>query len=232
MKKYKLHIFFIVTFALWFIPWELKKTFPSFWGSNYLQWSIAGITSLLIPIGSLWSLSWMLKGKKQGYWFLIAFSLPLFFLLFSFAVVTPLLMRVQMHQCSLFNKDAETISMLTNQIYESKTEDMQKNLARARILYSIFGIKPYLPSGNGKYELYSPTEKAKKTWAEIQKAKRIAIQTDNMINWQLKQIPWLFSVYLGNYILIMALGLGIYNYKGRESEPNVSGNHIPAIADM
>ena len=56
----------------------------------------------------------------------------------------------------------------------------------------------------------------------------MAIQTENMINWQLKQIPWLFSVYLGNYILIMALGLGLYSYKRKKSEQNESPDQKPA----
>ena len=218
MKKYKLQILFIVTYALWFIPWEFKKTLPSIFGSNYLQWSLTAIVSILIPIGSLWSLSWIQKGRRSGYWLLLAFSVPLLISLFSYAVVSPMLMRLQIHQLSFFSKDVETISTLSNQIYESKPQDKQKNLARARILYGFYGIKPYLPSENGRLKIYSPTEKDVKRWKEMQETKQMAIQTENMIKWQLKQIPWLFSVYLGNYILIMALGLGFYSYKRNNND--------------
>ena len=213
MKTNKLQLLFFITFALWFIPWEFKKTLPSILGSDYLQWFLTVIVSILIPVGSLWSLYWIEKGRKNGYYLLLAFSSPLIITLFLYAVTTPMLMRLQIHQHSFFNKDVETISTLLNQINESKPNDKQKNLARSRILYSIFGIKPYLPFENGKYELYSPTSKDEKRWKEMQKVRQIAIQTENSIIQQLKQIPWLFSVYLGNYIFIMALGLGIYSYK-------------------
>lgn len=103
-------------------------------------------------------------------------------------------------------------------MHTSKPEDKQKNLARARMLYGFYGIKPYLPSKNGGLKIYSPTKKDEKRWKDMQKTKQKAIQTENMIKWQLKQIPWLFTVYLGNYIFIMALGLGFYSYKIRKSE--------------
>lgn len=215
MKKYKLHILYLITLALWFIPRDLKTTFPALFGSNYIQWSIAYIVSLLIPIGSLYSLYWIKKGKKGGYWFFIAFSTPLVVSLFLYAVISPLLLSLQGSQHSIFKDDANTISILLNQIQSSKSKDRARNIARARILYSLYGIKAYMPSDNGNLSIYSPTEDDKVRWQEMQKTKQTALATDNIINWQLKQIPWLFSIFLGNYILIMGIGLGIYSYHKR-----------------
>jgi hypothetical protein len=98
-------------------------------------------------------------------------------------------------------------------------------------LYGFYGIKPYLPSVKGGFKIYSPTEKDEKRWKEMQKTKQMAIQTENMINRQLNQIPWLFSVYLGTYILIMTLGLGIYSFKRKKSGPDVSANPDTAAAE-
>jgi hypothetical protein len=78
-----------------------------------------------------------------------------------------------------------------------------------------------LPSEKGRFKIYSPTAKDEKCWKEMQKTKQMAIQTENMIKWQLQQIPWLFSVYLGNYILIMALGLGFYSYKRNKAHKSI-----------
>lgn len=94
----------------------------------------------------------------------------------------------------------------------------------------MFGIQTVWKNDEGALERYSPTSVQQEQWQETNKKKRKAREYSNKLDWTLKQVPWLFGVYLGSFSLILLAGLAVHTYKS-DSKNVDTGNTTDAVPE-
>ncbi|MBB5354025.1 hypothetical protein HNR46_004297 [Haloferula luteola] len=200
-------------FVFWVAPLEGKKIAPEVLGTPGIQWTCAVIVAVLIPIVVLLSLN-MIFGvghRRAGLAFVTLACLPLLYNLTMYGIGGVLLARTNLNLLRGHERDSELIGTLSERaIAEAEPEDRAKS---AGILYSMFGVQPIWKNSEGDFEQFYPTVDQQERWADTVDTAHTLRQTTEMIDVQLKQMPWLFGLNLLSFCMILFLGLGWRAYK-------------------
>jgi hypothetical protein len=198
--------------ALWLIPWIGKQYFPQIFGGHYVQWTCAILLAILIPIGTLLTISFIRhseKNKLSGYLSLIGLSVPLLVILFSIVVALAVITNVQ--QFLYDNNDNLAIRSLSECSHNASTVEKRKNAAQ--YLYGHYGIKATFIDENNTLKIYSITKQDEDAWKNRQLEDKDISDKKEQINRELKTLPWLFTLYTATYAIIMIIGAAILIFR-------------------
>jgi hypothetical protein len=231
LKKMKLHttasVLTIVLWVFWLVPLQGKKLAPDIFGTSPVQWTCAVIVAICIPIAVLMALKLLSQRAQRRVGFGIAFfaCLPLLCSLVMYGIMGTMLARTNIMLQRGHERDSEVISTLT---HRALSEDTAESRAKsAGLLYGMFGVQPVWKNAEEEFERYYPTVEQQEMWEQTVDTTQIEVQTTEMIDWQLKQMPWLFGLYLGSFTLIILTGLAWKAYKPSSEQ---DGAHQPATA--
>jgi len=229
----KLHttatILTVALWVFWLVPLQGKKLAPELFGTSSVQWTSAVIVAICIPIVVLIALKLLSdpKRRRTGFGILVFACLPLFYGLTIYGIGGTLLARTNSTLLRTHERDPELISTLTDR---ALNEDTAGSRAKsAGVLYGMFGVQPVWKNAEGQLERYYPTADQQDMRERTVDTSQIEVQTADMIDWQLKQMPWLFALYLGSFSVIVFGGLAWHTYKpnseqgaARQSQPRSS----------
>jgi len=220
LKKMKLHttafILTAVLWVFWIVPIEGKSFAPAVFGTSPVQWTCSVIVAICIPIAVLMALKLISERKRRraGFWIVFFACLPLLYSLTLYGIGGTMLTRINLMLQRSHERDFELISTLTDR---ALTEDtMETREKSAEILYGMFGIQPVWKNADEDLERYYPTVEPQEIWEQTMDTSQVKVQAREMIDWQLKQMPWLFGLYLGSFSLIIFTGLA---WRAYNSEP-------------
>lgn len=199
--------------VLWVAPLQGKKIAPEVFGTPGIQWTCVVIVAVLIPVVVLLSLNMLfgVRHRRAGLAFVTLACLPLLYNLTMYGVGGVLLARTNLNLLSGHERDSELIATLSERaIAEAEPEDRAKS---AGILYSMFGVQPIWKNAEGDFEHFYPTVDQQERWEDTVDTAHTLRQTTEMIDGQLKQMPWLFGLNLLSFCVILFLGLGWRAYK-------------------
>ena len=199
--------------ALWVAPIQGKKLAPEVFGTSGVQWACAVVVAVIIPVVVLLSLNMLfgLRDRRAGFGFLILACLPLLYNLTMYGVGGVLLARTNLNLLRGHERDSELISTLSERaISEAELEDRAKS---AGVLYSMFGVQSVWKNAEGELERFYPTVAQQERWEDTVDTENTVRETTEIIDWQLKQMPWLFGLDLFSFCLILFGGLGWRAYK-------------------
>ena len=209
----------ILTLALWLIPWEGKKYFPQIIGNPYVQWTCAIFLAIMIPLGSLLTLYVMLhdsKKRRLGFFAIITFSFPLLINILSIGMLQPFVIN---NTLIFGGVDRDNLGIRTLSTCTLEGENVQKRKRAAQILYQHYGIETTFLDKNQTFLRYYPTKLDLEQWEKIQLQNRQISSMREEVGYQLKQFPWLFALYVGTYVVIMTIGLGVFSFKRSANKP-------------
>ncbi len=204
--------------VLWLVPLQGKKLAPKFFDSSAIQWTSAIIVAILIPVVVLMALSMIFTGARPKLGFGIAFfaCLPLFFSLTMFGIGGTMLARTNLIIQRAHQGDTEMISSLTDRAVSG--DSVEKRARCAGLLYTMFAVQAVWKDEKGNLARYYPTVEEQQKWERTVDTSTIERKSTEMIDWQLKQIPWLFGLYLGSFAVIVGAGLAWRAYTTKSEQ--------------
>jgi hypothetical protein len=207
------YILSIILWFLWIASLEVKQHMPEFLGAAPIQWGSAALCAILIPIITLLGLKLLsdTSQRKKGFWLIVIASIPLIYNLSAYSVLGVTLAKSQSHMTRPYTEDAQIIATITSQLVELDTIDSREKAAEH--LYGMFGIRGVLENSDGLLEVYTPSEEAQMLLEDSLNTLSLVEDTNDLIDSQLKQIPWLFVLYIGTYTLVVTIGLARHAYK-------------------
>lgn len=227
----KLHttasILTLVLWVFWLVPLQGKKFAPDIFGTSPVQWTCAVVVAVCIPVAVLMALKLLSERARRRAGFGIAFfaCLPLFYSLVMYGIMGTMMARTNVMLQRGHERDSELISTLTDRALSE--ESAESRAQSAGLLYGMFGVQPVWKNAEGELERYYPTVEKQEMWERTVDTSHVEVQTTEMIDWQLKQMPWLFGLYLGSFTLIIFAGLAWRAYKPNSEQ---DGADQPAIA--
>ncbi len=211
MKTIHLNLLLAGTCLAWFIPWQGKQWYPTVFGSSYIQWTSAIITALLLSLGMFLSIRTLFSHPKQRRstgWICVGFVIIFSINLGLHGLISPMVVRVN---SLLADSSANIMLMLMQNLQEAETEKSRQRYAQAIYTFSGFAM-PYQTEDNG-YVVYQPTEKDKELWARNQVSDNNITETKEMLDWQLKQLPYIASLYIGSFFIMFTVGILTFTYQ-------------------
>ncbi|MGK0187413.1 MAG: hypothetical protein ACI9R3_003200 [Verrucomicrobiales bacterium] len=116
--------------------------------------------------------------------------------------LVPLLARTNMMLLRGHEREFELIATLTDRsLSEESAETRAKS---AGTLYDVFGVQSVWKNAEEELERYYPTVEQQEMWEQTAQLKVSIAET---MDWQLKQMPWLFGLNLGSFSVIVFGGL-------------------------
>ena len=209
----------ILTLALWLIPWQGKQYFPQILGGHYVQWICSILLALMIPLGSLLTLSFMLRDstkRRYGFFTIICFSFPLLVNLFILGISQPTIIHTQLTFQGIGRDNLAIRSLFEATL---RAESIQKRKRAAQILYQNYGIETAFIDEDETFKRYYPTQADVDQWEKRQLDNKEISSMQEYIHYQLKQLPWSFTLYLGTYAIIMTIGLAVFSFKKSTNKP-------------
>lgn len=176
----------------------------------WVQWGGVGLTALLISFGVLRSFYLLTSApgrqRKRGLGYLVGFGLPLIVIFAFFGIGQPMLQLSSDSLGRMGERDPEAIRKLLDQAQNQPDPVVRGRAAKA--LYQEWGIvsiwngTPYQPTNADREFLKS---------AEDLQAKMLV--TRDRSDALRQQMPWIFGIYLGSFVLISVIGLARYTYR-------------------
>jgi hypothetical protein len=205
----KLDWLFGLTALILFSSTEGRTFFPSIFSKPYIPWLLTGLTAVLLSIGLFLSAYSLFSGKSERMigWTCLGFVTLFSIILESYIVITPMMIHLSDASSSLSTSNPELLKKLLTQLYsgETNTEGKRQNLSK--VIYVFYGVMiPYLRD-DGSYISYQPTEKDREDWNKTQTTAAQLANTKEMISWQLKQLPYIASAYIGFFLLTFWMGI-------------------------
>ncbi len=217
MKQKTLSWLLTVTFFIMCITWEGKKLYPSVFASCYIQWSSSVLSAILLSIGMYFSMQAVFaqpEDRKKAGCTCLGF-VSLFTLITGFyGVATPMLIHTSNSVASLSSNN--TVPKLVQKLYAPESAGNRPAIARA--IYMLCGVTVPYQAENGSFIVYKPTSKDNESWTEIQKVQIQAKQFKEHLDWQIKQLAYLTSLYIGCFSMSFLIGILTLIYKKRDSE--------------
>lgn len=190
-----------ISLFFWIVPTEAKSHWPEIFGIWQIQWTAAGITAILVPLGLFLSLRALFEGKKVA-----AFAwcnAALFaFLLFAYALLASLTMMASTMLATL--SDPNGLAHLTARLDTADTTTAKNQIAS--VIYRFHGIAIPYKDGN-TYTVYQPSEKDREQWNSTMETNRKFVATQKLIHsqfWQLLIIP---SAHILGFLLVFSIGI-------------------------
>ena len=219
MKSKKLGWLLLATLLIFLLPLLAEKYSPETFGKAYIQWTSAVVAAPMLSIGLFLSIQTFYsrpEERNMAGWTSLGFIAFFCFVVGLYGVAGPLIARTQ-HVLETSDPRLHIPSLLSD-MQEAETELHRKVIARS--IYTLGGVAIPYQTDSGTYTVYSPTEEEVKFWTgtrELEVKKRHII---NLLDSQLKQLPWLASLYVGSLFLTFALGLPILAKKKSKQTPN------------
>lgn len=229
MKSKHLGWLLVATFLVWFIPWQAKQLFPAVFGASYIQWASAIVSAPLLSIGlflSVHALYTHPKERRDSGWACIGFTTLFCIILGFYGLAGPMLSRLSHSVDTLSMHDS--MPRLMSKIQEAKTEKHRQTIAKA--IYIFNGVTVPYQTDSGTYIIYSPTVEDTNSWTQTQALESKRKETKGLLEWQLKQLPWLTSLYIGSFFLTFFVGSLILIYRNNKCEPSHSPKPLPPTA--
>lgn len=218
MKPKHLSLVFVATFLIWFLPWQAKKFYPSVFGSSYVQWGSVIISAPLLSLGMFFSIHALFSNpdkRRDSGWTCIAF-IALFSLIVGFyCLVVPLYSRASDSIDTL--SSGTLMPQLIRKLQDAKTEEKRKTIAK--VIYIFSGVSVSYQSEESTYIIYQPTEKDNESWRERQQTEEKIKETKAIMDWQISQLRYITTLYIGSFFITFFVGILILIYKKKKSEP-------------
>jgi len=231
MKPKTLTGLLVITFLIWFIPMEGKKLFPEQLGSSYIQWGSALISALLLPCGiflSFYYFTTFSEHKKETGWTCLGFVTLFSATLAMYGVFTP--MMIQMRNATDLLSSKDSVPLLVKKIYSEDTPE-KKRAIMASLIYMTSGVTVPYKTEDGSYMTYRPSVKDEQNWIEAQEGERKVKQTEEILDWQLKQMPFLTSLYVSSFFLTFVVGISVLVCKNTKSEQGGAPKPTTGVVD-
>jgi hypothetical protein len=209
----------LILWLFWFIPLQGKRFAPEIFGSSAVQWTTTAFVAVLIPVVALMALEMIFRDaqRRSGLGIFVFACLPLLFGLTVYGVGSTMLTRVDLTVQQVNGRDSEIIATLTERAISGATAESR--MKSAEFLYTMFGVQPVWKSEAGNLERYHPTGDQQERQRETINTRQSMRKASEIIDLQLKQLPWLFGLYLGAFSLIFFGGLTWRAARGRDCIP-------------
>jgi hypothetical protein len=154
--------------------------------------------------------------RRYGFFTIIGFSFPLLVNLFILGISQPTIIHTQL---TFQGIDRDNFAIRT--LFEAalQAESVQKRKRAAQILYQNYGIETAFVDKVETFKRYYPTQGDIDRWEKRQRDNKEISSMKEYINYQLKQLPWLFTLYIGRYAIIMTFGLAVFSFKKPANKP-------------
>lgn len=197
----------LIPMLLWLIPTLAKRASPEQFGGPLLQWPPAVVNALLIPLLVLLALKLLATPdrRRAGLGLLFSAGFPLVLLLCSYGVFFPLMARTRLMLADGDRVMSERLPALIDTARDHESPAKREKAARA--LHLLFGITPVWRNEDGGLEVYEPNEKDRQSWRSASELNQATTSALELIDGQLRQMPWLFAMNLGTFVLITGAGL-------------------------
>jgi len=214
MKRRTLVIFGIITLLVFGIAWVGKQHFPQWFGKAWVQYGSAAFTALACPIGALFALKLMHEGdRRSGCGLLLLFCAPVVVTLAMQGIGGPLAGRL--HGSTHPTRNQFGAIARASEFCITPEVDPAKRMENAAFVYRVWGIKLPVMHKDGSIALFIPHGDDEEGVAQTVQTWRMADQTESLLDDQLRQMPWLFGLYLGSWCAVFAVGLGWFAFRGR-----------------
>lgn len=218
MKPKHLCWLFVATLLIWFLPWQAKKIYPSIFGSAYVQWGSVIISAPLLALGMFLSIHALFSNpdkRRVSGWTCIAFIALFSHVIGYYCIIVPLYSRASDSIDTL--SDITLMPQLIRKLHEEKTEEKRKIFAKCIYLFS--GVSVPYQSEESTYIIYQPTEKDNESWMKRQQTEEKIKDTKAIMNWQISQLRYITTLYIGSFFITFFVGILILIYKNKKSEP-------------
>jgi len=201
-----------------------KKLAPDMFGGSAFQWSVAAIVAILIPVAILMSLPHLsAPGRSRRRTAFGLMNLALFLLIYQLcvhAIGGIMMARTRDALSSMSGQDAKAIAKMEKASRDMELPD-RRRLA-ASVLYTEFGVTTAWRNEQDQLATYLPDERDQAKRREAAELSATLASTRSKLDWQIRQMPWLFGLNLGMFVFIVVGGLGYQVYFGpadAETEP-------------
>lgn len=210
----------MIPFALWLIPLQAKKASPELFGGPAFQWTTAAVNAVLIPVLVLLSLKLLATPdrKKAGLGLLVSAGLPLVANLAMLGAAGTVMARTQALVIMPTPNEKAVISRVLDRAVTNE-EPGNRRIA-AGLAYQFWGIKAVWRNGADELVRFSPEPEDEAGWRQTQERDRIISTKWQAIDGQLRQMPWLFAMNLGAFVLITGAGLSWHAYRKPREVPS------------
>jgi len=123
----------------------------------------------------------------------------------------------------------DTIPLMGKKIYSENTPEKKRPIM-ASLIYMSAGVAVPYKIEDGSYMTYRPTLKDEQSWIETQEGEGNIKQTGDILDWQLKQLPFLTSLYIGPFFLTIVVGISVLFHENKKSEQGGATNPLPPPA--
>lgn len=106
---------------------------------------------------------------------------------------------------------------LIRKLQDAKTEEKRKTIAK--VIYIFSGVSVSYQSEESTYIIYQPTEKDNESWRERQQTEEKIKETKAIMDWQISQLRYITTLYIGSFFITFFVGILILIYKKKKSEP-------------
>jgi hypothetical protein len=213
MKRRTLVIFGMLTVWVYVLAWFGKQQFPSFFNKAWIQYGSAIFTALACPLGALFALKLIHEGDRwNGFWLMLTFCVPVAASLTVYGIGGPMISRMEgMARAS--RNDYGAIARISEFCVTPEMEPA-KRLERAAFAYQIWAIKLPVMYKDGSIALFVPNSEDEKGLKGTIENWRIGDQVEKTLDDQLRQMQWLFGLYLGSWFVVFVVGLGWFAFRG------------------
>ncbi len=197
---------------VWGVPWVGKQWFASWFDFPWLQWSSAGLTAIICPIGVLLSLAAMAERTyRLGYCYMALFTLPILVMIYCWVIgpayfaESAMLMQPKYTQFDVIGKLAEAA--------RDEKQVPQERLKAAGFIYREWGIVPVFRGANDQLAVYIPTSEDQQSRQKHLDLRQKAEKSLAVVHWQLKQLPRIALSFLCLSASVFFLGLAVYVFR-------------------
>jgi len=214
MKRRPLIAFATVILLVYSIAWLGKSHFPQYVNNAWVQYGAAIFTALGAPIGALFALKLMHEGDRwNGFGLLFVFCVPVVSVFTYDGIIGPTLGRV--HGMTQPSRNEYGAIARISEFCITPEVDPAKRMERAAFAYQVWGIKLAVMHKNGSIALFVPHSEDDKGVNETVQGWKIADQTEANMDNLLRQMTWIFGIYLVGWCLVFVVGLAWFAFQGR-----------------
>lgn len=208
----------MIPFLLWLIPLQAKKVSPALFGGPAFQWAAGAINAVLIPVLVLLALKLLATParKKAGLGLIVSAGLPLVANLVMLGMGGAILARTQALVLTPASSEKAVVSSLLDR---AVTSDNAKDRVKAAALaYRYWGIRAAWRDASDELVRFSPGPEDEAAWQKTLETDRTVFAGLQVLDGQLRQMPWLFAMNFGTFVIITGVGLLWHVYQKPRAE--------------
>ncbi len=184
---------------------EGKKVLPSILGINYVQWGLAVISSLILPVGIFYSIRAIFiypEQRRQSGFACLLFSAIFSLMLICYGVGSPLKMGLS-HTLD----DLSSEHLLPELLHGLQSSDSPEiHLKMAKSIFVCSGIQIPYRLENGAYTVYQPTKQDQDLWNGTKATNEEIATIKEQQNWEVKQMQYLMGLYAVSFFIVFLIG--------------------------